>query len=284
VLVCAVKLVLHSLGRYSTAAAIELSEFFWAERPSSHHLCLCALYVVRGSALELIVAVDTVLDKASPIFSFRREQNGAAHDLALALLAECTAIWKEGGGTKIRQCPKDPKFGLLVDWTKGGAPATLSKCEVGTHMHCMHKADASEIVKTGDIVRAAYDLNYGKDHGVVVAGCLGTISDIPAVSSGSTASWNSSESNALWNVTWHRTNNKGSLVAKAQGKQFQKCKPNGFLSEGDILRPCRDLKIALKAIGTGPSMSLPGEPAGTITITKDTLVTLEKLHVFYSDD
>ena len=72
-------------------------------------------------------------------------------------------IWKEGGDTKIRQCPKDPKFGLLVNWTKGGVPATLSKCEVSTHMHCMQKADASEIVKTGDIVRAAYDLDYGKD-------------------------------------------------------------------------------------------------------------------------
>ena len=52
--------------------------------------------------MELIVALDTVLDKKAPIYSFRREQNGAAHDLALALLAECTAIWKEGGGPKMR--------------------------------------------------------------------------------------------------------------------------------------------------------------------------------------
>jgi hypothetical protein len=52
--------------------------------------------------MELIVALDTVLDKKSPIYSFRREQNGAAHDLALALLAECTAIWKEGGGPNMR--------------------------------------------------------------------------------------------------------------------------------------------------------------------------------------
>ncbi len=258
------------------------TECFWAERPLSHHLCLCALYIVRGSAL--IAALDTVLDRTSPIFLFRREQNGAAHDLALALLAECTAIWKEGGGTKIRQCPTDPKFGLLVNWTKGGAPATLSKCEVSTHMHCVQKADACEIVKTGDIVRAAYDLNYGNEHGVVVAGCLGTIKDFPVGSSESTDSWNSSESTALWNVTWHRTNNKGSLAAKVEGKQFQKCRPTGFFSEGDIVRPSRDLKIALKAIGTGPLMSLPGAPAGTITITKDTLGTLEKLHVFYSDE
>ena len=106
--------------------------------------------------------------------------------------------------------------------------------------------------------------------------CLGTISDIPTVSSESTISWN---------VTWHRTNNKGSLPAKAERKQFQiECKPYEFLSEGDIVRPSRDLKIALKAIGTSPSMSLPGAPTDTITITNVTLDTLAKLHVFDSDE
>jgi hypothetical protein len=245
--------------------------------------------------VELIAALDTVLDKTSPIFSFRREQNGAAHELALALLAECTAIWKEGGGTKIRQCPTDPKFGLLVNWTKGGAPATLSKCEVSTHMHCVQKADASEIVKKGDIVKAAYDLNYGNEHGVVVAGCLGIITDVPNAphhaqdklnsSGASSGGAVSSKSTASWNVTWH-TNRKGSLPEKAKREQFRKCKPNEFLSEGDIVRPSGDLKIAFKAIGTSPSMSLPGAPAGgTITITKkDTLGILEKLDVFDSDD
>ena len=51
----------------------------------------------RGSA-ELIDALDTVLDKNSAIYSFRREQNAAAHNLALALHAECMAPWREGGG------------------------------------------------------------------------------------------------------------------------------------------------------------------------------------------
>jgi hypothetical protein len=172
--------------------------------------------------------------------------------------------------------PNDPKLSLLVNWTKGGAPATLSNCAIDRkYMGIVQKADASEIVKTGDIVSAAYDLNYGKDHGMVVAGCLGTITDIAVVPSESTASWN---------VTWHRTNIKGSLAAKAQRNQFQKCKPTEFFSEGDILKPSRDLKIALKAAVTISSMSLPGAPTGTITITKDTLGILEKLDVFDSDD
>ena len=76
----------------------------------------------------------------------------------------------------------------------------------------LQKADASEIVKLGDIVKEAYDLNYGKDHDVVVTGCLGTITYTPVVSSESTASWN---------VTWHLTNIKGSLAAKAERKKFQ---------------------------------------------------------------
>ena len=55
----------------------------------------------RGSA-ELIDALDTVLDKNSAIYSFRREQNAAAHNLALALHAECMALWREGGGPQKR--------------------------------------------------------------------------------------------------------------------------------------------------------------------------------------
>jgi hypothetical protein len=159
----------------------------------------------------------------------------------------------------------------------------------------VQKADPSEIVKTGDIVIAAYDLNYGKDHGVVVAGCLGTITDIPnaphhppdklSSSGASSGGAVSSESTASWNVTWH-TNRKGSLPEKAKREQFRKCKPTEFLSMGDIVRPSGDLKIALKAIGTSPSVSLPGAPVGgTITITKkDTLGILEKLDVFDPDD
>jgi hypothetical protein len=60
---------------------------------------------------------------------------------------------------------------------------------------------------------------------------------------------------------------------------------------GDAVRPARDLKIAFKAAdtsaqgGVGPSasMSLPGEPAGSITITTATtatLGTLEALQIF----
>ena len=55
----------------------------------------------RGCA-ELIVALDTVLDKNSAIYSFRREPNIAANDLAMALHAECTAMWREGGGPQKR--------------------------------------------------------------------------------------------------------------------------------------------------------------------------------------
>ena len=55
----------------------------------------------RGSA-ELIDALDTVLDKQQPIYSFRREPNAAAHELALALYAECTTLWREGGGPQKR--------------------------------------------------------------------------------------------------------------------------------------------------------------------------------------
>jgi hypothetical protein len=36
------------------------------------------------------------LDKNSVIYSFRREPNIAANDLAMALHAECTALWMEG--------------------------------------------------------------------------------------------------------------------------------------------------------------------------------------------
>ena len=59
----------------------------------------CGCY--RGSA-ELIDALDTVLDKSSPIFAFRRDQNAVTHDLAMSLLAECTTMWKEGGGPQKR--------------------------------------------------------------------------------------------------------------------------------------------------------------------------------------
>ena len=55
----------------------------------------------RGCA-ELIVALDTVLDKNAAIYSFRREPNIAANDLAMALHAECTALWREGGGPQKR--------------------------------------------------------------------------------------------------------------------------------------------------------------------------------------
>ena len=59
------------------------------------------LWRCRGSA-ELIDALDTVLDKNSAIYSFRREPNAASHNLALALYAECMKLWQEGGGPQKR--------------------------------------------------------------------------------------------------------------------------------------------------------------------------------------
>ena len=82
--------------------------------------------------------------------------------------------------------PNDLQFGLLVNWTTEGAPSTLSNCAMDRKDIVVQKADASEIVKSGDIVKTAYDLNYGRDHGMVVSGCLGIIRDISAVSSEST--------------------------------------------------------------------------------------------------
>ena len=225
--------------------------------------------------------------------------------------------------------PKDPKFGLLVNWAKGGGPATLSNCSVPTElMHHVQKADA-EMVHTGDIVKAACDLNYGADHGVVVAGSLGTIMKIPVSSESNVTTMSiknmkdelvrlggsadgcvekadvvsrlleARAARPQWEVNWQaRKNNK---VPLSQAKtsvvreQFQKCKPHEFLVRGDIVRPARDLKIAFKAVGksaeggVGPSasmssMSLPGEPSASITITTATLGTLEALQVFDSDD
>ena len=193
-------------------------------------------------------------------------------------------------------------------------------------MHHVHKADASEMVQTGDIVKAACDLNYGADHGVVLAGTLGTIIKIPTVSSESNVTTMSIKNmkdelvrlggsadgcvekadvvsrllearaaRPQWEVNWHaRKNNKLPLSQAKTSvvrEQFQKCKPHEFLIKGDIVRPARDLKIAFKAVGTsaqggvGPSasMSLPGEPAGSITITTATLGTLDALQIFEDD-
>jgi len=82
-LTCAVKLVLHSLD--------------------------------RGSA-ELIDALDTVLDKNSAIYSFRREPNAASHNLALALHAECMQLWQEGGGPQKRLNLLDKAPGIRKIW------------------------------------------------------------------------------------------------------------------------------------------------------------------------
>ena len=62
----------------------------------------CAVRLVlaaldRGAA-DMIDAADPILDLNSPIYSFCREVNRAAHDEALELHRECIEIWREGGG------------------------------------------------------------------------------------------------------------------------------------------------------------------------------------------
>ena len=76
---CAVKLVLHSLDWMSADMAVSAEQKY-----------------------ALLTALDLVLDERSPIYSFRREPNGAAHDLAMALHAECTELWRQGGGPEKR--------------------------------------------------------------------------------------------------------------------------------------------------------------------------------------
>ena len=73
------------------------------------------LWRCRGSA-ELIDALDTVLDKNSAIYSFRREPNAASHNLALALYAECMKLWQEGGGPQKRLNLLDKAPGIRKIW------------------------------------------------------------------------------------------------------------------------------------------------------------------------
>ena len=68
----------------------------------SMQLSGCDLHGCYRGCPELIDTLDKVLDKTSPIYSFRREPNVAAHDMAIALHAECTALWREGGGPQKR--------------------------------------------------------------------------------------------------------------------------------------------------------------------------------------
>jgi hypothetical protein len=104
---CAVKLVLHSLDR---------------------------------GCVELIAALDTVLDKGSAIYSFRREPNTAAHDLAMALHAECTALWREEGGPQKRSVE-------LLCWTR----ATLQPvCYSASHLQL--ETVQGEVIQNSDIL------------------------------------------------------------------------------------------------------------------------------------
>ena len=99
---CAVKLVLHSLDR---------------------------------GCVELIAALDTVLDKGSAIYSFRREPNRAAHDLAMALHAECTALWREEGGPQKRMKLLDKAPWQFVS-SVVKSKATAEELEHVAHLCC----------------------------------------------------------------------------------------------------------------------------------------------------
>jgi len=57
----------------------------------------------RRGSLELVNVLDTVLDKDSEIYEFCREENGAFHNVAMIMHAECTALWREWGAPQKRQ-------------------------------------------------------------------------------------------------------------------------------------------------------------------------------------
>jgi hypothetical protein len=85
--------------------------------------------------VELIAALDTVLDKGSAIYLFRREPNTAAHDLAMALHAECTALWREGGGPQKRMKLLDKAPWQFVSSVVKSI-ATADELEYVAHLCC----------------------------------------------------------------------------------------------------------------------------------------------------
>ena len=80
------------------------------------------------------------MDKGSAIYSFRREPNTAAHDLAMALHAECTALWREEGGPQKRSVE-------LLCWTR----ATLQPvCYSASHLQL--ETVQGEVIQNSDIL------------------------------------------------------------------------------------------------------------------------------------
>jgi hypothetical protein len=71
----------------------------------------------RESLPKLIAAVDSILDMKSPIYSYHRKENQAAHNLALALHAECEKLWRDGGGQEIQKLLLDAgRTKLYLAW------------------------------------------------------------------------------------------------------------------------------------------------------------------------
>lgn len=131
---CAVKLVLHSLD--------------------------------SGSA-ELIGALDTVLDKGSSIYAFRRDQNGATHDLAMALHAECTTMWKDGGGPQkqLNLLDKAPWTSLLsvvksIDSTEEAGESSDIFNRVTMRIEKATDKDISEACSACQKLIAHFNLHY----------------------------------------------------------------------------------------------------------------------------
>jgi len=97
---CSVKLVLHSLNRSCRRLVVCCTSATQQGFPTNVDCDIGndeSMWVCRGEA-DLFGALHVVFDKNSPIYSFCREPNTAAHDLARALREECLALWRDGGG------------------------------------------------------------------------------------------------------------------------------------------------------------------------------------------
>jgi|EP00802_Teleaulax_amphioxeia_P009367 exosome complex RNA-binding protein Csl4 len=121
-------------------------------------------------------------------------------------------------------------------------------------------------LKGGDTVKAIDDLDFGKQWGRVAAGSLGSLIRADCTPG----------RDGHWFVNWG-----GKLTnASSPLRSVIKCTPSEFFRPGDVVRPVQNLRITLKAAGSSAMVSLPGVPAGSLTITEDTLGTIEALGVY----
>ena len=122
--------------------------------------------------------------------------------------------------------------GMMVEWADdcykgaGSTPPTL----VGASD--VRKCEHTEFVKTGDYVKAAYDLQYSQPIGTVARGSLGRlVGKVPTL--GGMA--------PKWSVDWSQGSmTDPSKVAQVENEQVIKCQENEFLQVGDAVKAaCR---------------------------------------------